>query len=101
MFAGGFKGVSAPSRNIFVYRIEKDPPSEVIREYIVTYGIEVRSVAGVSSENVTFNSFRVEISVSGLSKVRNPDFWPTGECVGRLFVSRVSRQTANHGSNTY
>jgi len=41
-------------------------------DYIVTYGIEVRSIERVSSKNATFISFRVEISVSDLSKVLDP-----------------------------
>ena len=60
---GGFKGAYAPSRDIFIYRVEKDTPDDVIKVYIVTYGIKLRSVERVSSENATFNSFRVEISV--------------------------------------
>jgi len=69
VLAGGFKGAPAPTRDIFVYRVEKDTPGDVIKDYIVTYSLEVGSVEHVSSENATFNSFRVEISVSDLSKV--------------------------------
>ena len=61
---------------------------------------EVRSIERVSSKNATFNSFRVEISVSDLSKVLDPEFWPTGVCVRRFYVPTESRQTANNGINT-
>ena len=97
---GGFKGAPAPSRDIFVYRVEKDTPDNVIKDYIVTYGIEVRSVVCLSSENATFSSFKVVISVSDLPKVLDPEFWPTGVCVRRLYAPREPRQTVNHGSNT-
>jgi len=100
LLAGGSKGAPTPSRDIFVYWIEKDTPDDVIKDYIVAYGIKVRSVECVSTENATFNSFRVEISVSDLSKVLDPEFWPTGVCVRRFYVPTESRQTANNGINT-
>ena len=96
MFPGGFKGAPAPSRDIF----EKDIQDDVIKEYIVTYGIEVRSDERLSSKNATFNSFRIEISVSDLSKVLDGEFWHTGVCVRRFYVPMKSRHTVNHGSNT-
>ncbi len=73
----------------------KDTSDDVIKEYIETNGIRVRSFACVSNDLSMYKSFKLEISVSDMEKVLNADFWPTGVWVRRFYSPKGSRNVTN------
>lgn len=97
---GGFRGAPAPSRDIFVYRVEKDTPCSVIKDYMVDHGTDIRSIECVSNENSTYSSFKLEVSVTDVSKVLDPEFWPIGVCARRFYMSRESKMTGFGNNHT-
>ena len=81
-----------------MYRVEKDTTADSIKDYIVNNDVEVRSIDCVSNENATFSSFKVEIRVSDMSQVLDPEFWPSGVHVRRFYAARQS--STNTDSNS-
>ncbi len=85
---GTLRGAPEPSRDIFVYRVQKGNTSEVIHNHITSSDIEPRSVTMVSNSEAKFDSFKVVIKLSDMHKILSPDFWPEGVCVRRFFKPR-------------
>ena len=69
---GRFRGAQAPSRDIFVYRVESDALESEIECHVKDNGIVPRSVETVSHADAMYKS------VNGMGKVLDADFWPEG-----------------------
>ncbi len=85
---GTLRGAPEPSRDLFVFRVEKGNTEEIIRDYIKDNNIEPRNVSLISNKDATFASFKVEVALSNMNDVLSPDFWPTGVCVRRFHKPR-------------
>ena len=84
------KGAPEPSRDLFVYRVEKGTEIGDIEEYLTSKHTSCRSVAKVSNPDAKFDSFKVEIKASDMSHLLDANFWPMGICVRRFFKPRVN-----------
>jgi hypothetical protein len=80
------KGAPEPSRDVFVYRVDKGTTD--IEDFLTDNGINSRSVIIVSNNEARFSSFKVEVKVSELEKLLDPEFWPDGICVRRFYKPR-------------
>ncbi len=89
--SGTFRGAREPSRDIFVFRVEKGTIVSDIKQYIIDNEVQVRDIQCVSNENAMYCSYKVEIGVSNLSKVLESDFWPTGVNVRRFRQPKGNR----------
>ena len=69
---GRFRGAQAPSRDIFVYRVENEALDSEIECHVNDNGIVPRSVETVSHADALYKS------VNGMGKVLDADFWPEG-----------------------
>ena len=75
---GRFRGAQAPSRDIFVYRVENDALESEIECHVKDNGIVPRSVETVSHADAMYKSFKLTVSVNDMGKVLDADFWPEG-----------------------
>ena len=89
---GKLKGAPEPSRDLFVYRVDKLVTDEDISSYLSDNGVEVRAIKLVSNSESRFASFKVELKVSDINKVLASDFWPEGICVRRFYTRRAGNQ---------
>ena len=80
---GRFRGAQAPSRDIFVYRVENDALESEIECHVKDNGIVPRSVETVSHADAIYKSFKLTVSVNDMGKVLDADFWPEGIMVRR------------------
>ena len=80
---GRFRGAQAPSRDIFVYRVENDALESEIECHVKDNGIVPRSVETVSHADAMYKSFKLTVSVNDMGKVLDADFWPEGIMVRR------------------
>ena len=80
---GRFRGAQAPSRDIFVYRVENDALESEIECHFKDNGIVPRSVETVSHADAMYKSFKLTVSVNDMGKVLDADFWPEGIMVRR------------------
>ena len=80
---GRFRGAQAPSRDIFVYRVENDALESEIKCHVKDNGIVPRSVETVSHADAMHKSFKLTVSVNDMGKVLDADFWPEGIMVRR------------------
>ena len=62
----------------FVSRVIKQADIDAMREHLMSKGVICRDIKMTSHEDSTFNSFRLSISYSDVSKIKEPDFWPKG-----------------------
>ena len=79
------KGAPEPSRDIFVYRVQKDTADSEITDYVKDQNISIRSIEKMSNTESKFDSFRLEVSVSDMYRLFEPNFWPEGICVRKFF----------------
>ena len=80
---GRFRGAHAPSRDIFVYRVENDALESEIECHVKDNGIVPRSAETVSHADAMYKSFKLTVSVNDMGKVLDADFWPEGIMVRR------------------
>ena len=90
------KGAPEPSRDIFVYRVQKGTTETIISDYMTINRISPRSVRRVSQDTAKFDSFKIELKVSDISGVLCPEFWPSGVRVRWYFQSKCHN---NHGES--
>ncbi len=79
--AGANSTISAtppPSREFFVSRVVKQASLNDMKQHLWNKGILCRDIKLTSDENATHNSFKVSVSYSDVSKIKEPDFWPQG-----------------------
>ncbi len=79
------RGAPEPSRDIFVFRVEKETSMDAVSAYLTNNHVVVREIEQRSRDESLFNSFHVRIKVSDLDKVLNANFWPTGVNVRRYW----------------
>jgi hypothetical protein len=95
--AGVVRGAREPSRDGHVFRCEPDVEEHHIKEHMEAKSIVPRAVEKVSKETSVFHSFRVEVTLSQMSQVMTPDFWPDGVCVKRYYQPRRVTTTGTIG----
>ena len=78
------RGAPLPSRDLFVYRVEKGTDPSDLADYMKDNGIVARSIQKVSNAEAKFDSFRVELKVTDVNDVMDTEFWPVGICVRRF-----------------
>ena len=81
-------GAPQPSRDLFVYRVERGTTVRDIDEYLKENDIKCRSVKKVSKDEAKFASFKVEFSVEQFKTVLEPEMWPEGVHVRKFFNPR-------------
>ena len=86
--ASKLKGAPSPSRDVFVYRVEKGTEVKDLKDYLENANVTVREVTKVSREESKYDSFKVETTVSDMYSLLEPDFWPTGIQARRFFRPR-------------
>jgi len=91
--AGVVRGAPEPSRDVHVFRCEKDVEEKHVEEHLRSKNITPRAVERVSKEASRFHSFRVEVALSCMQPIMSPDFWPDGVCVKRFY--RPKRTSTN------
>ena len=91
---GTIRGAPPPSRELFVYRVDKGTTCEELKHYIENSGVTVRDLSILSHINAMFKSFKLTISVSDINKILNEDFWPCGIMVRRYNKPRQNDNDA-------
>jgi len=84
------KGAPEPSRDVFISRVLPQYTEEDIREHLLEMGIEPRCIEQKSHIESRFKSFRVELALSNMAKVMDPERWDDGICIKRWYPSRDS-----------
>ena len=79
------RGAPEPSRDLFVYRVTKETVQDDLMEYLKDKHIQPRDIEKLSNTEAKFSSFRVEVKVSELDTLLDPNFWPEGVCVRRFY----------------
>ena len=78
-------GAPEPSRDIFIYRVQKTTVKDDIDEYLRDRNITPRAVEKVSHAEARHASFRVELQMKDLKTLLNGEFWPEGVYVRRYY----------------
>ncbi len=78
-----------------MYREAKDTPTTAISDYIIKHNVQIRSINQVSNDEAKYCSFKVEIRVTDMSKILDPEFWPVGVCVRRFYKPRNTMSESN------
>ena len=87
-----FKGGPEPTRDLFIYRVNKDVPVEAIQSHLTDNGVNVSKLDCVSHAEAQFRSFRLTVPKSEFNELFDPALWPSGVHV-RQYVSRKTRLT--------
>lgn len=82
------KGAPEPSRDVFVYRVQKGVEAKDIQDHMAEQNIQIRDVKMISNEEAKFCSFKVEIKLSDYDTVVDSAFWPEGIRVRRYYKPR-------------
>ena len=81
---GSFKGAPEPSRDLFVYRVDKTVEQADILQYLQSQSIEVRDLRCISHADARYKSFKSTTKVSDIDSVFTDTFWPSGVKVRRF-----------------
>lgn len=103
-----FKGAPEPSRDLFIYRVQKDTSAEALKAHLADLRTDgkmthpERTLACISKDEATFRSFKLTVAVSDFSRLMDGNVWPHGVRVRRFFTPRQkhvgSQQNAeDHG----
>lgn len=87
------KGAPEPSRDVFIYRVQKGTEEKDVVDYLESNNITVRGLSKTSAVEAKFESFKLETTVSNLHQVLNANFWPSGICVRKYFTRRNKDNT--------
>ena len=88
------KGAPEPSRDAFLYRIDKETNSENLVDYLSDKNITVRQVVCMSKQESAFKSFKITVAVSNFSALFDPNLWPEGVRIRKFYKNR---KTTQHG----
>ena len=72
------RGAPLPSRDVFIYRLNRDTSIQDIEAFLNEKDIEVRELDCLSHADAKYKSFKLSISVNDLNTVFSEDFWPMG-----------------------
>lgn len=86
--AAGLQGAPLPSRDFFISRAMKGTTVEKVREHLRCCDIDVRDLTVISHNEAKFTSFKLTVPISEISKVIDPDNWPTGINVRKYYNRR-------------
>jgi hypothetical protein len=86
-----------PSREVFVYRVDKSTNIEDMRDFVVNEGFTVRDIKTMSHEDSLMKSFKITIPVSQLHKIMDPEMWPEGIRVRKFIAPKAKTQTNLNG----
>ena len=89
--SGNVRGAPEPSRDIFIFRVDKTTDADNMKRYMNNKNIDVREIELKSKEQSLYNSFYVRIKVTDLDTVLQPDFWPIGVNVRRYWQPRTQQ----------
>ena len=87
------RGAPLPSRDFFIYRVDKITGEADIAEYLHEKDIQARNIIKLSKDESMFNSFKLTVSISDTEKVMNPDTLPTGVRIRRFYERRTERDS--------
>ena len=90
-------GAPPPTRDFFVYRVDKSTSIEDIKDHLSGCDINIRDLKKVCHSESKFNSYKLSVSVTNADKVMDASIWPDGIRV-RRFVRRF-QQDRNDGSS--
>ena len=81
-----FKAGPAPSRELFIYRVDHCCTEDALQSYIEDHRIEIRKIECVSNPNAKYKSFKLSVAASEFPKLFNDEIWPDGVKI-RKFIS--------------
>ena len=81
---------------LYVGNVSVDVSLEEAKTAITNLGVTVVEIEVVGKRN-HFQSFRLRVKRSDMERIKNPDFWPDGIVIRRLFRGR--RADASGGSS--
>jgi hypothetical protein len=90
------RGAPPPSRDMFVFRVDKMTSVNDLKDYIIGKGCEARDIIIVSHKDSHYKSFKVTVSVTDYNNLMKPEIWPEGIMVRQY---RVRSNKAPHVNN--
>ena len=73
-----FKGAPEPSRDIFIYRVDKDTSSADLNVHLSDHEFHIRDIKCVSHPDSKYKSFCVTVPVSEFNDMFDESIWPAG-----------------------
>ena len=95
---GTFKGAPNLPKSLFVYRVNKDTVTDVIRDYVSDQGITVLDIRCMSHEDSLSKSFKLTVSNEDYTKLFQEEMWPTGVRI-RPFIPPRNQVKHNGAAN--
>ena len=80
--SSGLRATPYPVRDLFVYRVNSDDTTDVLRGYLRSHGIVPIAVVSKNQQGSKFNSFKVTV-IANAEKIMEPSTWQCGVCVRR------------------
>ena len=87
---GSFRGAPEPSRDLFIYRVDKDSTDDDLKTHIEASGINIRLLQCVSHSDAKFKSYRLTVAASQYGELFKDEMWPDGVNIRRYNVPRRS-----------
>ena len=82
------KGAPEPSRDLFIFRVDKNTQLEDLQSYISECGFTIRCLTQVSKDESIFKSFKLTVPVSQFKKLFDGNLWPEGIRVRRYWENK-------------
>ena len=87
------------SINFFVFRVDKEIPTEDIKTYLSEEGIQNATVECVSHEDARSKSFKINVKLQDKDKIMSSDFWPDGVACRLFYEKRVNGNAPSRRSS--
>ncbi|ELU01319.1 hypothetical protein CAPTEDRAFT_215869 [Capitella teleta] len=76
-------------------RLSNKAGSEIISEYLGWNNVIPRAVVMVSNEQAKFNSFKLQVKSSDVSRILREDLWPEGVCIRQCYNRNKNKNMNN------
>ena len=75
---GSLKGAPPPSRDLFLYRVDKTTVADDVKSYLTQNNIHYVNVYQTSNAESKFKSFKITVPFNVVGKLMKADMWPEG-----------------------
>lgn len=83
-----FKAGPAPSRDLFIFRVDKSSSDQEIKAHIQNCGFTVRNLECVSNPDAKYKSLKLSVPAPEFEKLFDDKIWPDGVRVRKFIPPR-------------
>jgi hypothetical protein len=91
--SGGLKGAPEPSRDLFIFRVDKSTLEADITNHLANHSVTIQTLECVSHQNAKYKSFKLSVPKSEYDKLFDENLWPEGIMIRKYVPPRANKSS--------